>query len=82
MLYSLIGDYYNSIQYSDIPVSWGLDSISMDAYSTEDALSRIITEAKEHQIVIISENHLRPQHRIFADKIITELAKIYNKNVH
>ena len=29
LLYSLIGDYQNSIQYSSIPVSWGIDSICL-----------------------------------------------------
>lgn len=76
LLYSLIGDYKNSIQYSDIPVSWGLDTFEMDGYSTENALPMIIEEAKKQRIVIISENHLKPQHRVFADKLIQELTKI------
>lgn len=76
ILYSLIGDYNNSILFSDIPISWGVDSLALERYSAQDALPLIIDEAKEQQIVIISENHLRPQHRIFADKIITELARI------
>ena len=75
LLYSLIGDYYNSIQYSDIPVSWGVDTISLKHYSTDNALSRIIRQAQNHQIVIISENHLKPQHRNFADRVIVELSK-------
>lgn len=74
-LYSLIGEYYRAATYSDIPVSWGVDSLEIDRYTLEVALPHIIEEAKSHQIVIISENHLKPQHRIFAKKILVELAK-------
>lgn len=76
LLYSLIGDYNNSIQYSEMPVSWGLDTLALSDYSMENALSKIVKEAKNHQIVIISENHLKPQHRVFADKLIGELSKM------
>jgi len=76
LLYSLIGDYRNSTQYSDIPVSWGVDTLSLDEYTTESALSKIIEASRNERIVIISENHLKPQHRIFALRVITELANI------
>ncbi len=74
LLYSLIGDYHNSNLYSDIAVSWGVDSLNFNDYKTKDALKEICEKAKNHRIVIISENHLKPQHRIFATKIIKELA--------
>ena len=76
LLYSLIGDYHNSNQYSDIPISWGVDSLSLESYSTQNAIRKIVEVAEKQQVVIISENHLKPQHRIFANKVITELAKI------
>lgn len=76
LLYSLIGDYHNSVQFSDIPVSWGVDSLDVEEYALESALPKIIEAAREHQIVIISENHLRPQHRIFAAQIIAALSQI------
>ncbi len=81
LLYSLIGDYYNSNQYSDIPVSWGVDRLDLDEHTTRDALPFIIEKAKEHSIVIISENHLKPQHRIFASETIRELSKIGFKHL-
>ncbi len=74
-MYSLIGDYHSANTYSDIPVSWGVDSIGVNTYKTEGALAHIINEAKKHQIVVISENHLKPQHRIFANQVITELSQ-------
>ena len=70
LLYTLIGDYHNAISYSDIPISWGVDTLPTDQFLIEDALPIIVKEASNHQIVIISENHLKPQHRIFAKKII------------
>ncbi len=75
ILYSLIGDYPMSAFYSDIPISWDVDSMTLSSYDTRHALPYIVKQAQDHRIVIISENHLKPQHRIFADKIIIALAK-------
>ena len=76
LLYSLIGDYQNSIQYSSIPVSWGIDSIDTDNFKITNALPLILEEAQRHNILVISENHLKPQHRVFADQLIQELAAL------
>lgn len=75
LLYSLINEYYLSNTYSDIPVSWGVDTLSLDSFHLMDALPKIVEDAEQHQIVIISENHLKPQHRIFAKKVINALSK-------
>lgn len=72
-LLSFIGDYYNSATYSEVKLSWGVDTINVDHYTTTNALNAIIKEAQERQIVIISENHLKPQHRIFAKQLINRL---------
>ena len=73
LLYSLIGEYLISNRYSEQPVSWGLDTLDLSSYQLKPALEYIVEQAKNHRVVIISENHLKPQHRIFATKIITEL---------
>ena len=73
-LYSLIGEYHLSNTYSDIPISWGVDSLDLSRYRLEPALLHIVEEAKKHKVVIISENHLKPQHRIFAKAIISTLS--------
>ncbi len=75
LLYSIIGDYISSIQLSEIPISWGMDSVELKNYNLEDAMTQIVQIADKHQIIIISESHSKPQHRIFASKLITELAK-------
>jgi len=76
LLYSLISEYQLSNTYSDISVSWGVDSLSLDSYLLADALPLIIEAAEKHQVVIISENHLKPQHRIFAKKVIHALSDL------
>ncbi len=76
LLYSLIGDYQNSNRCSDIPVSWGIDSLTLDNLNYKPALPLIVEQARHRSIVIISENHLKPQHRIFASEIIRELTKL------
>jgi len=75
LLHSLIGNYHNAISYSDIPVSWGLDSLELSDVQVMNALDIILKAAKDHKMVIISENHLKPQHRIFANKLISKLSK-------
>lgn len=74
-LLSFIGAYQVSSMYSDIPVSWGVDTLQISNYKVVPALSQIIEKAKKHRIVIISEHHLRPQHRIFAKEIIVALSQ-------
>jgi len=72
--YTFIGDYHSAITTYDIPISWGLDTIQADGYKTAAAISRIIKLAKDKNLVIISESHLKPQHRIFAKRVIDSLA--------
>lgn len=74
LLYALIGDYHSSIKYSGQEVSWGVDTLDLESYQIGDAFDKIIEEAKSHQLIIISENHLRPQHRIFAKSLINKFA--------
>ncbi len=75
LFYTLIGDYHIAMHCSDHSVSWGVDSLDLTEYAFSNALDEISNAAKNHQIVIISENHLQVQHRIFSKKIISELSK-------
>ncbi len=75
-LYAQIGDYHASMKYSDIPISWGVDSLAYNDLTFEPALPHIIQEARRHQIVIISESHSKPQHRIFASKVVEGLSDL------
>lgn len=72
--YTYIGDYLSAIQTYDIPVSWGVDAVKIDTgYQIVDAVSYIAKIADQHQIIIISESHLKPQHRIFSRKLLSVL---------
>jgi len=73
--YTFIGNYPQALATYDIPISWGVDTLILDTFGTKPALPLIIQEAKDKQIIIISESHLKPQHRIFAKQIIDSLAK-------
>ena len=72
-LLSFIGDYYNSVKYSEIKTSWGVDTLDLNHYEIASAFEKIVEKAKQYKVVIISENHLKPQHRVFAKNIIVEL---------
>ena len=74
-LYTFISNYHQAIAAYDIPVSWGVDSLELNQYQIKPALQRIVEAAKDKQIVIISESHLKPQHRIFAKEVIVALAE-------
>lgn len=73
--YTYIGNYRSAIQNSDIPISWGVDTLNLENYLMKNAISEIIQIAKDKEIIIISESHLKPQHRIFAKQIIEGLSK-------
>ena len=74
--YTYIGDYLSAIQTYDIPVAWGVNSVKIDdGYEIVDAAAYIAKIADQHQIIIISESHLKPQHRIFSRKLLSVLRK-------
>jgi hypothetical protein len=72
--YTFIGDFEGAAFSYDIPISWGVDSLELENVQTGNALEKILQVARNHRIVIISESHLKPQHRIFSEKLICELA--------
>jgi hypothetical protein len=75
-LYSLIGEYHLAQLYQIKASYLGIDTLDFGELNVESALLRIVDEAKKYRVVIISENHGMPQHRIFASRIISELRKL------
>jgi len=73
--YTFIGDYVQAIAAFDIHVSWGVDSLDLTHLDVKPAIERIVDEARNQQIVIISESHLKPQHSIFAKELIISLTE-------
>lgn len=72
--YTFIGDYHRAINSNEMPVFWGVDTVDVERYRKVPAISKIIEAAKNKRMVIISESHLKPQHRVFAKEIIDSLA--------
>lgn len=71
--YSYISEYEKAWNTYDMAMSWGIDSLDLSELSSEPAIPHIVKMAKDSRIVIISESHIKPQHRVFASKIIDTL---------
>jgi hypothetical protein len=55
------------------------DSVFFINHKQVEAVKYIVERAKNTRVVIINEDHFRPQHRVFAERLILELNKIgYN----
>jgi len=74
-MYTMIGDYAQALNTYDISMSWGVDTLDIEYSEIVPALDRIVEAAKDQQIVIISESHLKPQHRIFSKQIVEKLSE-------
>lgn len=74
--YLNIGDYQNGIRYNEQALGWGVDTAYYGEPTFIPALAYILEQAKNHRIVIISESHSKPQHRIFGEEIIVALADL------
>ncbi|MEM6380401.1 MAG: hypothetical protein AAF705_19585, partial [Bacteroidota bacterium] len=63
-----IGDYQNAINYYELELDWGLDSISqIDSiifltYRPINAYEYLVEKVQSDSLVIISEAHQKPQH--------------------
>lgn len=74
--YTYIGDYPKAIEQYELPLDWGLDSISqIDSilfldYQPINAFSYLAERLKSDSLVIISEAHQKPQHRIFTKQLL------------
>ena len=78
--YSYIGQYKKAIETYDIQLDWGLDSVSQSDietfkanYKSVPALPYLESIFKDHQVVIVSEGHHKPQHRLFTRMLLQSL---------
>lgn len=77
--YTYIGEYAKAMKCYELPASWGYDTLLIDdtsKWKLVDAFRYIAKEAKEHRVVIVSEAHHKPQHRIFTRLLLDTLSKI------
>jgi hypothetical protein len=77
--YTYIGNYQKAIENYNLHLDWGLDTISLAdsmrflAYKPINAKQYLKEKTTEEQIVIISEAHQMPQHRIFTTNLLEDL---------
>ena len=77
--YSNIDEYEKSLINLDIPIIWQLDTMSKEnlkafsKFQPINAINYLSKRTENEQIVIISEAHQKPQHRIFTAKMLKSL---------
>lgn len=77
--YSYIGEYENALKTYDLPLAWDLDTLTIEdslyfhQFHPVNAFNYLAEKTKEEQIVIISEAHHKPQHRVFTTRLLKEL---------
>ena len=69
-----IGNYQGALQLNEVRLEWGLDTLNVDKplniVGPEEYFSSIKDDVK---VVIVSEAHQKPQHRIFTRRILKSL---------
>ncbi len=74
-----IGKYREVNSMTDLKLDWGLDTLKkeelnhLDSFSFFDASTEIIQAAKEHDLVIVTESHTKPNHRVFTSQLLKDL---------
>ncbi len=77
--FSNIGEYEKAISSQDVPIQWKLDTMTLAdrnnflKFQPKNAFDYLSEVTKKEQIVIISEAHQKPQHRIFTAKMLKAL---------
>ena len=77
--YTYIGNYQKSLENYSLQLDWNLDTISysdslkFSKYKPINAIDYLGGKIKDEQIVIISEAHQMPQHRVFTTKLLKKL---------
>lgn len=69
---SSIGEYMMAMKYQSVQKQWGMDTVEIDPNQLDfiDPEAFLRDYLKDQRIVIISEAHQKPQHRIFARKLL------------
>ncbi|MEO1438216.1 MAG: hypothetical protein AAFV80_21925 [Bacteroidota bacterium] len=77
--YTFIGDYEAALEQYELHLDWDLDSLtakdSLDllSYHPINAFNYLAERTREEEIVIISEAHQKPQHRVFTTQLLESL---------
>ena len=79
--YTYIGEYKKALEHYELPLEWGLDTMASHdrifflKYQPVDAKPFLAEHIKNEQLVIISEAHHKPQHRVFTTELLEDLYK-------
>jgi len=74
-----IGRYQTVKERTELKLKWGLDSLDASAaeqlgnHRLEDARTAILDSARNHQLMIITEAHTKPEHRVFTRVLLKGL---------
>ncbi|MEL7427067.1 MAG: hypothetical protein AAFN81_29005 [Bacteroidota bacterium] len=74
-----IGKYTEVKQANELELDWGLNQVDnkelkkIDDYELVDAQEFILDKSKDHEIIIISEAHTKPEHRVFTRCLLNGL---------
>lgn len=66
-----IGRYQEVNRATELELEWGLDSLDqkevrkLDTYDLVNAMNYVIEKSDFHRLIIISEAHTKPEHRVF-----------------
>lgn len=77
--YTYIGNYQKALENYALPLDWGLDTMTLKdslqflAYKPVNAFEYLKEATKKAELVIISEAHHLPQHRIFTKDLLETL---------
>ncbi|MEL6866836.1 MAG: hypothetical protein AAFP19_20600, partial [Bacteroidota bacterium] len=77
--YTYIGKYRQALNQYELKLDWGLDSLAREDslrfldYQLIDPFVYLEEKTKTEQMVIISEAHHKPQHRVFTRKLLKTL---------
>ncbi|MCB0630378.1 MAG: hypothetical protein R2824_19665 [Saprospiraceae bacterium] len=77
--YSYIGKYKEALESYEVPLEWGLTEMTaaekavFQQYKPVNAYDYLAERTQDEQIVIISEAHHKPQHRVFTRNMLKSL---------
>ena len=80
--YLQIGHYNTVNKAAELALEWELDSITGDGlkdlrkYRLVDAEDYIVKQAQEKNLIIITEAHTKPQHRVFTRCLLDDLYSV------
>ncbi len=75
--YTYIGEYGRALETLEVGFRWGLDTMVIDPrlIKLAPAIPYLTKRLSEERLIIVSEAHQKPQHRLFTKQLALSLAK-------